>query len=72
MIRATYSYSFTHLSGKPKRFIESQFDCKLIGYGVVKDTVTFSVIYNTSETFKIINSMLETKFNIKPKSVVNI
>jgi hypothetical protein len=59
MIKVTYTYSFDELSGKPKRFLESKTDCKILGYGVSMDTVTLSVLY-------------ETKFKLKPKQIKTV
>jgi hypothetical protein len=69
MLKATYTYSFLELSGKPKRFIESKTDCKLIGYGVSTDTVTFSVLYEDKNSFNTINKTLQEKFGIFPQDI---
>ena len=69
MLKATYTYSFLELSGKPKRFIESKTDCKIIGYGVSTDTVTFSVLYEDTNAFNKINKNLQEKFGIFPQDI---
>lgn len=72
MMKTTYTYSFLDLSGKPKRFLESKADCKILGYGVSTDTVTLSVLYETVEAFNIINGYMKIKFNLSPHSIQHI
>lgn len=69
MLKATYIYSFLELSGKPKRFLESKTDCKILGYGVSTDTVTLSVLYEDTETFNILNKGLYDKFKLVPEHI---
>ena len=72
MIKVIYTYSFDELSGKPKRFLESKTDCKILGYGVSMDTVTLSVLYETNESFIRLNNELKTKFKLKPKQIKTV
>ena len=53
MVKATYTYSFNELSGKPKRFLEKQEECKIMGYGVT-----------TNSTFQTLKKELKSKFNL--------
>ena len=69
MLKTTYTYSFLDLSGKPKRFLESKADCKILGYGVSTDTVTLSVLYENKETFDLVNKELYDKFKLIPKHI---
>jgi hypothetical protein len=66
MLKTTYTYSFLDLSGKPKRFLESKSDCKILGYGVSTDTVTLSVLFENQEVFKSVNKELYDKFKLMP------
>jgi hypothetical protein len=66
MIKTTYSYSFNELSGKPKRFLENQPECKIKGYGVSMDTVTLCVLYEDTDAFNKLNKSLQDKFNLIP------
>jgi len=69
MLKATYTYSFLELSGKPKRFLESKSDCKIMGYGVSTDTVTLSILYESTESFETHSKSLQEKFGISPQDV---
>lgn len=69
MVKTTYIYSFLELSGKPKRFLESKLECKILGYGVSTDTVTLSVLYENAENFNIINKSLYDKFKLTPTNI---
>lgn len=69
MLKTTYTYSFLDLSGKPKRFLESKADCKILGYGVSTDTVTLSVLYENKETFDLVNKELYDKFKLIPTHI---
>lgn len=69
MLKTTYIYSFLELSGKPKRFLESKSDCKILGYGVSTDTVTLSVLFEDTQSFNKINKMLYDKFKLVPKHI---
>ena len=69
MLRTTYIYSFLDLSGKPKRFLESKTDCKILGYGVLTDTVTLSVLYEDTQTFNELNKQLYDKFKLVPAHI---
>ena len=64
MVKATYTYSFIELSGKPKRFLEKQEECKIMGYGVTTDTVTLIVLFETNSTFQTLKKELKSKFNL--------
>ena len=64
MVKATYTYSFNELSGKPKRFLENQEDCKVMGYGVTTDTVTLIILFETNEIFQTLKKELKDKFNL--------
>lgn len=69
MLKTTYTYSFLDLSGKPKRFLESKADCKILGYGVSTDTVTLSVLYENKETFDLVDKQLYDKFKLVPTHI---
>lgn len=69
MIKSTYTYSFTELSGKPKRFLENQPDCTIKGYGVSTDTVTLCVLYQHTEAFNRLNKLLLDKFKLNPSNI---
>jgi hypothetical protein len=69
MLKATYTYSFDELSGKPKRFIENQPECTLKGYGVSMDTVTLCVLYGSLDCFNKNNKLLIDKFKLNVKKV---
>jgi hypothetical protein len=69
MVKTVYIYSFLDLSGKPKRFLESKKECKILGYGVSTDTVTLSVLYDDKQTAEQINQELYNKFKLKPSKV---
>lgn len=69
MIKTTYIYSFIDLSGKPKRFLESKIDCRILGYGVSTDTVTLSVLYENVEAFNVINKSLKVRFGLIPEDI---
>jgi hypothetical protein len=69
MLKATYTYSFLELSGKPKRFLESKPDCKIMGYGVSTDTVTLSILYENTKSFNTHNKSLREKFGISPQDI---
>jgi hypothetical protein len=69
MVKTTYIYFFNELSGKPKRFIESQKGCTVKGYGVSMDTVTLCVLYDSAESFNSINQLLMDKFKLVPKDI---
>lgn len=69
MLKTTYIYSFLELSGKPKRFLESKSDCKILGYGVSTDTVTLSVLYEDTEAFNILNKALYDNFKLMPTHI---
>ena len=69
MLKTTYIYSFLDLSGKPKRFLESKTDCKILGYGVSTDTVTLSVLYEDTQTFNELNKQLYDKFKLVPAHI---
>lgn len=69
MLKTTYTYSFLDLSGKPKRFLESKADCKILGYGVSTDTVTLSVLYENKETFDLVGKQLYDKFKLVPTHI---
>lgn len=68
MLKATYTYSFLELSGKPKRFLESKPDCKIMGYGVSTDTVTLIVLFDSDESYDKLNKLLNQKFKLKLKN----
>jgi predicted transcriptional regulator len=70
MVKVTYNYSFIELSGKPKRFLESQEECKIIGYGVSTDTVTLIVLFETDEIFKSLRKELKSKFNLTEDKII--
>lgn len=72
MLKATYTYSFNELSGKPKRYLESKPGCKLMGYGVSMDTVTLCVLYETQSSYDEIGLELKKKFNLYPNNIKNI
>jgi hypothetical protein len=69
MLKITYIYSFLDLSGKPKRFLESKQNCKVLCYGVTTDTVTLSVLFEDTETFNNLNKQLYDKFNLVPRNI---
>jgi len=69
MLKATYTYSFAELSGKPKIFLETKTDCKIFGYGVSTDTVTFYVLYEDEESLNKTNKILQEKFGISPQGI---
>lgn len=69
MLRVTYTYSFSELNGKPKRFIESKSECNIKGYGVSMDTVTLCVLYQSTESFNTINKLFYDKFKITPVNI---
>ena len=69
MLKATYTYSFLELSGKPKRFIESKPECTIKGYGVSTDTVTLSVLFESTEAFNLVNKSMLDKFKLCPKDI---
>jgi hypothetical protein len=69
MLKTTYIYSFLELSGKPKRFLESKSDCKILGYGVSTDTVTLSVLYEDIEAFNVLNKALYDNFKLMPTHI---
>jgi hypothetical protein len=69
MLKTTYIYSFLELSGKPKRFLESKSDCKILGYGVSTDTVTLSVLYEDIEAFNVLNKALYDNFKLMPAHI---
>ncbi len=64
MIKTTYTYAFTELNGKPKRFLESKTECRIMGYGVSTDTVTLSVSYDNADAFNKYNKMLFDNFKV--------
>ena len=64
MLKATYTYSFNELSGKPKRYLESKPGCKLMGYGVSMDTVTLCVLYDSQSVYDEISLLLKSKFKL--------
>jgi len=66
MLKATYTYSFLELSGKPKRFIESKPECTIKGYGVSTDAVTLCVLYESTQAFNTINKSMLDKFKLNP------
>jgi hypothetical protein len=66
MLKATYTYSFLELSGKPKRFIESKPECTIKGYGVSTDAVTLCVLYESIQAFNTINKSMLDKFKLNP------
>lgn len=68
MVKVTYTYSFKELSGKPKRFIEKLDGCKVMGYGVLTDTVTLVILFESEEFYNTLNKILNDKFKIKLKS----
>jgi|APFre7841882793_1041355.scaffolds.fasta_scaffold00004_30 hypothetical protein len=72
MIKTTYIYSFLELSGKPKRFLESKVDCKILGYGVSTDTVTLSVLYENMEAFTTLSKSLHFRFGLLPEHTKHI
>lgn len=69
MVKVTYTYLFTELSGKPKRYLEAKPECTITGYGVSTDTVTLSVLYQNVDAFNTINKLLFDKFKLQPISV---
>jgi hypothetical protein len=69
MLKTTYIYSFLELSGKPKRFLESKSDCKILGYGVSTDTVTLSVLYEDTKAFNNLNKELYDNFKLVPTNI---
>jgi hypothetical protein len=69
MLKTTYIYSFLELSGKPKRFLESKSDCKILGYGVSTDTVTLSVLYEDTEAFNTLNKALYDTYKLVPAHI---
>jgi hypothetical protein len=69
MLKATYTYSFDELSGKPKRFLESKPDCTVKGYGVSTDTVTLSVLFDSTQSFNQYNKLLYDKFKLIPSDL---
>jgi hypothetical protein len=69
MLKTIYIYSFLELSGKPKRFLESKSDCKILGYGVSTDTVTLSVLYESTSAFNTINKLMFDKFKLVPTNI---
>ncbi len=69
MLNATYTYSFLELSGKPKRFIETNSGCTVKGYGVTTDTVTLSVLYDSIDAFNQINKAMMDKFKLSPSNI---
>ena len=69
MLKTIYIYSFLELSGKPKRFLESKSDCKILGYGVSTDTVTLSVLYESASAFNTINKLMFDKFKLVPTNI---
>jgi hypothetical protein len=69
MLKTTYIYSFLELSGKPKRFLESKSDCKILGYGVSADTVTLSVLYEDTKAFNNLNKELYDNFKLVPTNI---
>lgn len=66
MVKVTYTYLFTELSGKPKRYLETKPECTITGYGVSTDTVTLSVLYQNTEVFNTINKAFYNKFKLQP------
>jgi len=66
MLKATYTYSFLELSGKPKRFIESKPECTIKGYGVSTDAVTLCVLYESMDAFNLLNKAMLDKFKLTP------
>jgi hypothetical protein len=69
MIKTTYTYSFNELSGKPKRYLENQPECKIKGYGVSTDTVTLCVLYEDTNSFNKINKTILDKFKLIPTNI---
>lgn len=69
MIKTTYTYSFNELSGKPKRFLENQPECKIKGYGVSTDTVTLCVLFENTQVFNSLNKILNDKFKLIPTNI---
>ena len=69
MVKVTYTYLFTELSGKPKRYLETKPECTIMGYGVSTDTVTLSVLYQNAEAFNVLNKALYDKFDLLPNSI---
>jgi hypothetical protein len=72
MVKVTYTYSFKELSGKPKRFIEKLDGCKVTGYGVLTDTVTLVILFDSPESFTELDKLLKDKFNLKLKNKIII
>ncbi len=66
MVKVTYTYLFTELSGKPKRYLEVKPECTIMGYGVSTDTVTLSVLYQNTDAFNVINKAVFDKFKLQP------
>lgn len=66
MLKATYTYSFIELSGNPKRFIESNPECSIKGYGVSTDAVTLCVLYESVYIFNVVNKAMMDKFKLTP------
>jgi hypothetical protein len=69
MFKVTYTYSFPELSGKPKRFLESEPECIIKGYGVSTDTVTLCVLYESTSAFNTINKLMFDKFKLVPTNI---
>lgn len=69
MVKSTYNYSFNELSGKPKRYLENQPECKIKGYGVSTDTVTLCVLYEDANSFNRLNKLIFDKFKLVPTNV---
>lgn len=69
MLKIIYTYSFNELSGKPKRFLEKQPECKIMGYGVSTDTVTLSVLYESTHAFNKYNKTLQDLYKLIPQTI---